>query len=274
MRRGSLNKISIILIVVAGIFSLASFVLDQLVVQTEDKIRQKELEYKKTLFNLNNFSSINSNFQYLSQITESKFRSLERRNETIKVMLTNLLDEEYTKSIYSDYTEFATQEQINDFTNSVKNSYKREYILLYSDHTNEIISIKKILKYIKFNNDNLQNIFNEIDKITEINIDDNLIKNLSKKNYNSLFNSYDEINEIYFKMISLGENLRNVYKTISILESETANKWYDYGVQIETIEKKLSKLEVLENNFILFSILCQILGLVSLLVLFRILLIN
>ena len=122
MRRGNLNKISVILILIAGLFSLASFVLDQLVVQTEDKIRQKELEYKKTLFNLNNFSSINSNFQYLSQITESKFRSLERRNEIIKVMLSNLLDEEYVNSIYSDYAEFATEEQINDFTNSVKNS--------------------------------------------------------------------------------------------------------------------------------------------------------
>ena len=52
MRRGNLNKISIRLIILAGIFTLLSFVLDQLVVQTEDKLREKELEYNQLKISL------------------------------------------------------------------------------------------------------------------------------------------------------------------------------------------------------------------------------
>ena len=75
MRRGNLDKISIRLIILAGIFSLLSFVLDQMVVQTEDKLREKELEYKQVLFDLNNYSSINKTLQYINKIIESKFLS-------------------------------------------------------------------------------------------------------------------------------------------------------------------------------------------------------
>ena len=274
MRRGNLNRISLILILIAGIFSLSSFVLDQMVVQTEDKIRQKELEYKQSLFNLSNYSAINSNLQYLAQITESKFRSLERRNEILKVMLTNLLDKEYFEDIYSDYKDLTNAQQIEEFKERTKIIYKREYVFLSNDFIQEISSIKKILKYIKFNDKDLQIIFDKIQNEAKLNDFNDQNINTTFDNYESVYNSYEEINKTYFNLIDQADKLRKVYETISTLKGETSERWMNSGVKMKNIEKELSKIENLENNYILFSILCQILGLVSLLILFRVLLIN
>ena len=52
MRRGNLGKISIIYIIIAAIFAVISFSLDQMVIQTEDKMRKKNAMYnflKETL---------------------------------------------------------------------------------------------------------------------------------------------------------------------------------------------------------------------------------
>ena len=63
MRRGKLNNISIKLVVLIAFFTLTSFVFDQLVIQTENKIRDVDFEYernfneylrtKSVLFNVN-----------------------------------------------------------------------------------------------------------------------------------------------------------------------------------------------------------------------------
>ena len=63
MRRGKLNTISIKLVVLIACFTFISFVFDQLVIQTENKIRDVDFEYernfneylrtKSVLFNVN-----------------------------------------------------------------------------------------------------------------------------------------------------------------------------------------------------------------------------
>ena len=63
MRRGKLNSISIKLVVLIAFFTLTSFVFDQLVIQTENKIRDVDFEYERNfneylrakgvLFNIN-----------------------------------------------------------------------------------------------------------------------------------------------------------------------------------------------------------------------------
>ena len=47
MRRGKLNNISIKLVVLIAFFTLTSFVFDQLVIQTENKIRDVDFEYER-----------------------------------------------------------------------------------------------------------------------------------------------------------------------------------------------------------------------------------
>ena len=47
MRRGKLNTISIKLVVLIAFFTLISFVFDQLVIQTENKIRDVDFEYER-----------------------------------------------------------------------------------------------------------------------------------------------------------------------------------------------------------------------------------
>ena len=56
------------------------------------------------------------------------------------------------------------------------------------------------------------------------------------------------------------------------LKTETGKKWEGKGRKIESIQEELTLIQSLENKYILFSILFQILGLVTLLILFRVLL--
>ena len=55
-------------------------------------------------------------------------------------------------------------------------------------------------------------------------------------------------------------------------KTETGKKWEGKGRKIESIQEELTLIQSLENKYILFSILFQILGLVTLLILFRVLL--
>jgi len=46
MRRGRLNKKSIILIFIVAIFTIFSYGFDQLVIRTEDKLRNLKIKFK------------------------------------------------------------------------------------------------------------------------------------------------------------------------------------------------------------------------------------
>ena len=49
MRRGKLNKKSILLIIVVAIFTLFSYITDQLVIRTEDKIRNLNIDFNNAV---------------------------------------------------------------------------------------------------------------------------------------------------------------------------------------------------------------------------------
>ena len=68
MRRGKLDNYSIILIIIAAIFAVVSFSLDQMVIQTENKIRKKNADYQLEMFNFQQYTSIGSSQQHLSDL--------------------------------------------------------------------------------------------------------------------------------------------------------------------------------------------------------------
>lgn len=271
MRRGNLNKISIILIIIAGIFTLVSFSLDQMVVQTEDKFRKKELEYKQVLFDFNNYASINDNLQYIDEIISSKFLSLHFQNEINKEILAYLVDDKYADKFYQGLDD-ASPDELKKFTKGLKKIHKRNYFFLYSDYIIEIKAMKEILKYISFSDLELQKKYNEIIKIVDIDFEDHF-KNFKLDKYSEDdLNSYKKINKVYFNLLSFNDVFVSVGDLLGNLKTETAKKWEENGRKIKLIQQEIVLIQNLENKYILFSILCQILGLVSLLILFRVLL--
>ena len=273
MRRGSLNKISIILIITAGIFTLISFGLDQMVVQTEDKFRKKDLEYKQVLFDFNNYKSINENIHYIDQIVTSKFTSLHFQNEINKEILTYLVEDEFANKFYQGL-DGASPDELKKFTEDLRKIHKRNYLSLYRNYIIEIKSMKEILKYIFFSDSNLQKKYEEIIKIVDIDFEKH-IKNfkLNEHNKNGLdLDSYKKINKVYFNLLSFNDVFISVGDLLDNLKTETGKKWEGKGRKIESIQEELTLIQSLENKYILFSILCQILGLVTLLILFRVLL--
>ena len=49
MRRGRLDNRAIIFIIIAGIFALLSFAMDQAAVQAEDRLRDENVKYQSNL---------------------------------------------------------------------------------------------------------------------------------------------------------------------------------------------------------------------------------
>ena len=49
MRRGLNNKISILLIIVVGVFTIFSYLFDQLVIREEDNFRITQIKFEKIL---------------------------------------------------------------------------------------------------------------------------------------------------------------------------------------------------------------------------------
>ena len=67
MRRNTLNKFSIILILLVAISTLASYVFDQLAIQTEDKIRKTNIKLDNQKIAIYKFSNLISDFNTINE---------------------------------------------------------------------------------------------------------------------------------------------------------------------------------------------------------------
>ena len=98
MRRGNLNKTSYILIVISAIFTIISYVADQLVVRYENKLRLNKFNYQNLDTEIKSLSLISKGLTNLD--VESSVligRELRERNFWIKNLI---LFESEKKKIY------------------------------------------------------------------------------------------------------------------------------------------------------------------------------
>ena len=244
MRRGNLSQISVILIIIAGFFTLVSFALDQMVVQTEDKFRKKELEYKQTLFYFHTHESNNDNIQYIAQIITSKFLSLHFQNETNKEILGYLVEDKYADKFYQGL-EGVTSDQLKKFTKDMKRMHKRNYFHLYSDYILAIKAMQENLKYISFFEADLQKKYKKIIEIVDIDFEDHF-KNFKLENYSEDdLNSYKKINKVYFNLLSFNDVFISVGNLLDDLKTETAQRWKKSGEKIELIQEELELQKII-----------------------------
>ena len=290
MRRGALNKTSLILIFSVAFSTILSFGFDQMVIRTEDKIRNLNIEYQNINNSLSKHETISETLDSISMGGGLNFTPiLLRRNLLIKSYILNEVDT-YNflnrKSIEvnaQDLGRMMMKEiiEITDMTIEIRSQYVQLYLI------NEEI-FKKIGKdkypsmpYL-FQAD-LNPFKKDRDKFFNKNII--IYTKLLGFDYHWEDKSYSELKEYREKAIkefSMSE-WYDVYKYKMLLFKKIEN---DMEIMdelselfelksddlLEKLNEKISKLQssnIKKNFYILTSIFFQIVSLLFLLLLFR-----
>lgn len=278
MRRGNLNKTSYILIVISAIFTIISYVADQLVVRYENKLRLNKFNYQNLDTEIKSLSFISNGLTNLNvESTVIVGRELRERNFWIK----NLILFESEKKRFINH-----KKKIDIFFNEdfAINILKWRAVESTIDLIDKFVEIRNSYKNI-FNENVFNNInFFSIDEFNDVLSGNNWFKNNPEKFYNlknwddltSLLNN-TEINDRDLKdwadirnwRLLATEKLYNETKKIApvieYLDKLIEDKEYD----LEILFFETKKLNSFKNYFVLTGIISQILTLFFLLILFR-----
>jgi len=278
MRRGNLNKISYILIVVSAIFTIISYVADQLVIRYENKLRLNKFNYQNLDTEIKSLTMVSKSLENLE--VESNVivgRELRQRNFWIK----NVILFESDKERFVNH-----KKKINILVNQDFPIYNIKWRARQStrDLTDKVVEIRN-----SYRNIFKESIFNNIDFYSIDDFNENLsgrdwFKNNSEKFFNvknwdditSLLNS-TEINDMDLEDWADIRNFRLLIAEILFNETKKITPLIEYLDKI--IEDKEYDLEILffetkkinsyKNYFVLTGIISQILTLFFLLILFR-----
>jgi len=273
MRRGKLNNISIKIVVLIAFFILTSFVFDQLVIQTENKIRDIDFEYERNfneylrtkgvLFNVNDLvyrtRVKNENFNDRADILEKAIYNIKFNKGYFEKNFNDKFDSDLNKNLQTIFT----------------NRYKSMYLEIFEESSDlfkltrglPIRSMKE--EIFSESNQKIVNSMWQLEKILNSNI----------KFYDT-YKIYEKKEIVTFDdYLDLRANLREFlsYYTSSSIYLTQIND--EYGNYFKYFAKKnydyldmLNKNQNLKNFYILLSVLAQILSLFFLLILFKTLL--
>ena len=285
MRRGKISNKSVYCIIIASILTLLSFFFDQQVIQTEDKVRDAKLDMSLKEKKYEDFSSafrsilsfadiIKSNYAYYVHINSLPYKALVRL-ETDPDFIKHF----YTKknivmklgpSGMKEYTTWQMKNYIMDnYTNIITDILDIRASLIdtpmanlnYSNEDPTERKLEKKLSDLFLLDDNFvnfgENFFKKMNDFKGSRIQ--LINHLEMEYYTLLYKETTKLNE---QLSIFGEDLN----LVSGLFNE---KMDNFDSDIEILIKDLKGKEIKKNYFILTSILCQILGLIAILLLFK-----
>ena len=285
MRRGKISNQSIYCIIIASIFTLLSFFFDQQVIQTEDKVRDLKLDMSLKEKKYEDFSSafrsslsfadiIKSNYAYYLHINSLPYRALVRLEtdpdfikhfHTKKSIVMKLGPSGMKKYTIYQMRHFI----INNYTNIAKGMLDIRASLIdtpmanlnYSNEDPTERKLEKKLSDLFLLGDNFvdfgENFFNKMNDFKGSRIE--FINHLEMDYYTLLYKETTKLNE---QLSIFGEDL-------SLVEGFFKEKMDNLDSDIEILIKDLKGKEIKKNYFILTSILCQILGLIAILLLFK-----
>jgi len=285
MRRGKISNKSVYCIIIASIFTLLSFFFDQQVIQTEDKVRDLKLDMSLKEKKYEDFSSafrsslsfadiIKSNYAYYLHINSLPYRALVRLEtdpdfikhfHTKKSIVMKLGPSGMKKYTIYQMRHFI----INNYTNIAKGMLDIRASLIDTPMANLNYSnedpieriLKKKLNDLFLLDDNFvdlgENFFNKMNDFKGSRIE--FINHLEMDYYTLLYKETTKLNE---QLSIFGEDL-------SLVEGFFKEKMDNLDSDIEILIKDLKGKEIKKNYFILTSILCQILGLIAILLLFK-----
>ena len=278
MRRGNLNKVSYILIIVSAIFTIVSYISDQLVIKYENNLRLNKFAYQNLDTEIKSLKMISNNLTSLEvESTVIVGAELRERNFWIK----NLILFESDKKRFINH-----KKNIDIFVDQDFPIYNIKWRARQStsDLVDKVIEIRNSYRNI-FN----ENIFDNIDFYSVDEFNNNLSgKNWFKKysdkfyklkNWDDITSKlYDtEINDLDIKDWADIRNFRLLVAEILFTETKKIMPLIEYidkivvdkEYDLEILFFETKKINSYKNYFILTGIISQILTLFFLLILFR-----
>ena len=298
MRRGKLSNKSLIFIILTATFTLLSYASDQMVIRSEDKLRNAKILLENKKNRNTQYETISAKFDAITTNVDLKLQSyLPKRNFLIKSII--LLDDEI---------EISSRNSINIFSENLgegvdaKRTFKWQIVRELKDIVLFIdamaVDFADIYIYqeelIKKNNQNkikqLKNLFFYNENIEEATLD--LEQKLFYKDmsiYTDLYNEQTlttEQTQTYLEWALENFNTKNyydIYKYKMFLlkrlytDSNKLDKFTEIlddnlfliEDEIDDTLKIIQKININKNYFILSSILFQVVSLLFLLLLFK-----
>ena len=273
MRRGKLNNISIKLVVLIAFFTLTSFVFDQLVIQTENKIRDVDFEYERNFNEYLRTKSVLFNVNDLVYRTRVKGENFTDRAEILEKAIYNIkFNKVYFENNFNDIFE-------SDLNQNLQTIFINRYKSMYLEIFEESSDLFKLARGLPIRAMKEKIFLDENQKVLDSMWGLEKVLNSNIEFYDTYkFYEKKEINT-FDDYLDLRANLReflNYYSNSSvhlIQINDIYGKYYNYFAEksYENLDK-LNKNQNLKNFYILLSVLAQILSLFFLLVLFKTLL--
>ena len=273
MRRGKLNNISIKLVVLIAFFTLTSFVFDQLVIQTENKIRDVDFEYERNLNEYLRTKSVLFNVNDLVYRTRVKGENFIDRAEILEKAIYNIkFNKVYFENNFNDVFD-------SDLNQNLQTIFINRYKSMYLEIFEESSDLFKLARGLPIRAMKEKIFLDENQKVVDSMWGLEKVLNSNIEFYDT-YKFYEKKEIVTFDdYLDLRSNLReflNYYSNSSvhlIQINDIYGKYYNFfaAKSYEYLDK-LNKNQNLKNFYILLSVLAQILSLFFLLVLFKTLL--
>ena len=284
MRRGNLDKKSIINIILVAIFTIMAFLFDQLAINTEDKIRNEKI-IDETL--INKLTKMHSISDYFDNLTIESIPLLQPIYTKRNIYIKSLIMTEQDKN-FKNY--FNTNEYEDPRTNLKYALYRTLLQNLSIAYDLDLmldfyyVNNKEIINELNKDNINLNNIFNAEDYVIEINNTHEKVLKLVYDTKDSKADDYrfeayrsfttEDWFSVYKLQMTILKGIEEGFDTIGKFTGQIEKQIDELEIEEESVFKNTQTLSIRKNYFILLSILSQIISLLALLFLFKNFLIN
>ena len=281
MRRGKINKLSYFLIILSAIFTVLSYVSDQVVIRFENDLRMKNIVYQDLDTKIKSLESTSTKLENLQiQSNDVINNELLQRNFWIKNLFIIESKKEYFKEIREELNVLIDEPfVIYNMKLRIQNSFwdlrdnifdlQNAFLILFTEQIFEEInffSTSKFLANITFDKTN-NRIADNQDKFYRLNNLDELTKLLNAENFKNyeLVHWWDLRN---FRLLWIESFSKEIDK-IDDIDEYIIKVIDEYYLDLDIIFFEIKKKSNYKNYFILIGIISQILTLFFLLLLFR-----
>ena len=281
MRRGKINKLSYFLIILSAIFTVLSYVSDQVVIRFENDLRMKNIVYQDLDTKIKSLESTSTKLENLQiQSNDVINNELLQRNFWIKNLFIIESKKEYFKEIREELNVLIDEPfVIYNMKLRIQNSFwdlrdnifdlQNAFLILFTEQIFEEInffSTSKFLANITFDGTN-NRITDNQDKFYRLNNLDELTKLLNAENFKNyeLVHWWDLRN---FRLLWIESFSKEIDK-IDDIDEYIIKVIDEYYLDLDIIFFEIKKKSNYKNYFILIGIISQILTLFFLLLLFR-----
>ena len=281
MRRGKINKLSYFLIILSAIFTVLSYVSDQVVIRFENDLRMKNIVYQDLDTKIKSLESASTKLENLQiQSNDVINNELLQRNFWIKNLFIIESKKEYFKEIREELNVLIDEPfVIYNMKLRIQNSFwdlrdnifdlQNAFLILFTEEIFEKInffSTSEFLANITFDETN-NRIADNQDKFYRLNNLDELTKLLNAENFKNyeLVHWWDLRN---FRLLWIESFSKEIDK-IDDIDEYIIKVIDEYYLDLDIIFFEIKKKSNYKNYFILIGIISQILTLFFLLLLFR-----